>query len=315
MSGTSTPEEHRKHVRNRYIIGVLAVICIVVGLFVTPANSYRMEPGPTYELQKSVELPEPYTLEDSQGTWRALTVQAYPLNVIDEVILQLSDRKDELYKAAPADSPAGTTTEGEAMAARQISLNVALDEVSDGTGFLLLENTEGTDVPEGSRLISVDGTPPTAGPMSAGSWLVVEPDGDYTVHDVKTTSATANAGTPREHGEPLQPLEPGLDAVDTIAFDLPKVGGSSAGLVSTLAWVDVLTKGDLTQGQDIAATGTVSETGEVIPVAGVQFKLEAAAAEGVDIALVPKEYDGPIPDGLEVERVGTVQEALGVLAE
>lgn len=310
-----TPEEHRKHVRNRYLIGIFAILLIILGLFITPTNSYRMEPGPTYELKKSVTLPEPYTLQDSEGSWRALTVQAYPLKVIDEVILQLTGRKDELYKAASADGPAGTTTEGEAMAARQISLNVALDEVTDANGFLLLEGTERTDVPAGSRLISVNGAPPAEGTVEPGTWLVVEPDGDFAVHDVKSSSTTATAETPREHVEPLMPLEPGLDAVDTTAFDLPEVGGSSAGLVSTLAWVDVLTDGDLTGGRDIAATGTVTEDGKVIPVAGVQFKLESAAAEGVDITLVPKEYDGPVPDGLEVVRVGTVQEALEVLAE
>lgn len=304
----------RKHIRNRWIFGSLAVLVVVAGLLFTPSKAQRLEPGPMFDLTDSVSLPTPHDLHDTEGSWQVLTVNAFPLTVIDEVILQVTGRSDVLYRAATADE-ADAHPRDEARAARQNALNVAMDTLTNEAGLLVLEDTEGTDVPAGSRLLSVDGTAPTAGRVPAGEWFIVEPGGQYATHTVGENSATARQLDPRERDSYQVPLPEDADAVGTVAFDMGDAGGSSAGLATTLAWVDALTEGDLTGGRDIAATGAIAPDGTVVPVAGVQFKLQAAAEAKVDLVLVPAEYDGPIPEGLNVVRVANIDEALAAVAE
>lgn len=314
MAEPADPAVRRKHIRNRWIFGALAVLVIAAGLLLTPSKAQRLEPGPLFDLTDSVSLPTPHDLHDTEGSWQVLTVNAYPLTVVDEVILQFTGRSDELYRAATAGESDSHPRE-EARAARQNALNVAMDTLTNEPGLLVLEDTEGTDVPSGSRLLSVDGSAPTAGQVPAGEWFVVEPGGQYATHTVGENSATAHQLDPRERVSYQVPLPEDADAVGTVAFDMGEAGGSSAGLATTLAWVDALTEGDLTGGRDIAATGAITPDGGVVPVAGVQFKLQAAAEAQVDLVLVPAEYDGPVPEGLNVVRVANIDEALDAVAE
>lgn len=306
----------RKHIRNRYIFGALAVLIIVAGVMFTPSKAQRLEPGPMFDLAESVSLPAPYALQDTEGSWQVLTVNAYPLTVIDEVILKTTGRSSELYRAATADGAAPHPNPGdEARAARQNALNVAMDSVTDGPGLIVLRDTEGIEVPEGSRLLAVDGSAPAEGRVPAGEWFVVEPGGQFATHTVGENTVEAYSLDPRERTNYFTPLPEDADAVGTLAFDMGEAGGSSAGLVTTLAWVDALTDGDLTAGRDIAATGAIAPDGTVLPVAGVQFKLQAAADADVDLALIPAKYEGPVPEGLTVVRVANIEEALAAVAE
>jgi PDZ domain-containing protein len=66
-----------------------------------------------------------------------------------------------------------------------------------------------------------------------------------------------------------------------------EIGGPSAGLIFSLAVYDTLTPGDLTGGNEVAGTGTISEDGHVGPIGGIQQKIVAAAAAGAKVFLVP----------------------------
>ncbi len=65
------------------------------------------------------------------------------------------------------------------------------------------------------------------------------------------------------------------------------VGGPSAGLAFTLAIIDVLSEGELTNGLNIVATGTIDRDGVVGPVGGIQQKTVAAERAGADVFIVP----------------------------
>ena len=60
-------------------------------------------------------------------------------------------------------------------------------------------------------------------------------------------------------------------------LELGKVRGGSAGLVLALAYVDVLTVGDLTGHRLIAATGALGPGGSVDPVLAYDAKVDASA--------------------------------------
>lgn len=145
-------------------------------------------------------------------------------------------------------------------------------------------------------------------------------DLDAAARDVAVTLAADEAGTGAVLGVDVR------DAVRStydgaIEIDSRQVGGPSAGLAYTLGVIDLLSPGDLTGGVRVAATGTMSPDGAIGAIGGIQQKAAAARRAGVELFLVP---DSQVPGelaaarklagGVELVPVGTLQEALDVLA-
>jgi PDZ domain-containing protein len=93
--------------------------------------------------------------------------------------------------------------------------------------------------------------------------------------------------------------------------------GPSAGLAFTLGIMQKLDVADLTAGLKVAATGTMSVTGQVGAIGGIQQKTIAVRSAGASIFLVPpanyataKRYAGT---QLKVFAVSTISQALAVL--
>jgi PDZ domain-containing protein len=103
----------------------------------------------------------------------------------------------------------------------------------------------------------------------------------------------------------------------TINFGLEDVGGPSAGGMFALALIDKLTPGPLTDGKIIAGTGTMSPTGKVGPIGGIQHKLLGASKAGAKLFLAPRsncdEVVGHIPAGLTVVPVSTLGQAVAAI--
>ena len=91
------------------------------------------------------------------------------------------------------------------------------------------------------------------------------------------------------------------------------VGGPSAGTMFALGIYDTLTPGAMTGGQQIAGTGTIDPAGKVGPIGGIRQKLVGARDGGADCFLAPAdncdEVVGHVPDGLQVVRISTFDEA------
>lgn len=120
-----------------------------------------------------------------------------------------------------------------------------------------------------------------------------------------------------------------------VDIDTGRVGGPSAGLAFTLAIIDVLSVGELTNGLSVVATGTIDRDGNVGPVGGIHQKTIAAEASGADIFLVPlccdnfvdRETGEPLDtpsnyeeallhaEDMQVIGVGTLDEALAAIGE
>jgi PDZ domain-containing protein len=103
-----------------------------------------------------------------------------------------------------------------------------------------------------------------------------------------------------------------------VTIQLQNVGGPSAGMMFALGIIDKLTPGPLTGGEIIAGTGTISASGEVGPIGGVQQKMHGAVGAGASWFLVPAancdEVVGNVPSGLTVFAVETLDEALTALS-
>ncbi len=69
------------------------------------------------------------------------------------------------------------------------------------------------------------------------------------------------------------------------------VGGPSAGSAFCLAFADSLSKDEMAKGYRIAATGTVTEDGEVGEIGGLKWKIKSAIDAGIQIVFVPFEEE------------------------
>ncbi|WP_294179321.1 PDZ domain-containing protein [uncultured Schumannella sp.] len=102
-----------------------------------------------------------------------------------------------------------------------------------------------------------------------------------------------------------------------VSIQLSSVGGPSAGMMFALGIFDKLTPGELTGGEHIAGTGTIAADGTVGAIGGIEQKMYGALAAGAEWFLAPAgncdSVVGNIPDGLEVFKVATLDDALAVV--
>lgn len=93
-----------------------------------------------------------------------------------------------------------------------------------------------------------------------------------------------------------------------------EIGGPSAGMMFALGIIDKVGKIDLTKGRFIAGTGTITPTGVVGPIGGIQLKMIAARSAGATIFLAPagncSDVRGATPAGLQVVKVSTLHQAV-----
>ena len=81
---------------------------------------------------------------------------------------------------------------------------------------------------------------------------------------------------------------PATATTPEISFDLgQQIGGPSAGLVFALAIYDKITDGPLLDGRHVAGTGTITPTGKVGAIGGIQEKIAAAEKAGATAFFVP----------------------------
>lgn len=94
-----------------------------------------------------------------------------------------------------------------------------------------------------------------------------------------------------------------------------RIGGPSAGVVFALAIYDRLTPGSLTDGESVAATGTITAGGKVGSIGGVQQKILGAARDGASLFLLPRDNcegvsEVPDPDEIELVPIRTLSDAI-----
>lgn len=99
----------------------------------------------------------------------------------------------------------------------------------------------------------------------------------------------------------------------TVNLQLGDVGGPSGGLMFSLGIIDALTPGSLAGNNHVAGTGTISPSGEVGAIGGIDLKMIAAKDSGATLFLAPfgncDEVLGAIPSGLSVVAVRDLSEA------
>jgi PDZ domain-containing protein len=169
----------------------------------------------------------------------------------------------------------------------------------------------------GDVILAVEGRPVADLAALSSAMSAVRPGGTVRV-TVRRSGATRTLAAPtraREGGRALLGIR--IDPTFRTPFDVDirvgNVGGPSAGMMFALGLVDVLTPGDLTGGARIAGTGTITESGEVGAIGGVQQKIVGASNAGARWFLAPadncRDVVGHVPDGLRVVSVKDLHDA------
>jgi Lon-like protease len=101
-----------------------------------------------------------------------------------------------------------------------------------------------------------------------------------------------------------------------VKFNLSGVGGPSAGMIFAVGIIEKLTPEDLVRGRKIAGTGTITASGKVGGIGGIEEKMIGASRIGATLFIAPRENCPDIkhiPKGLKVIPVSTLTEAIEVL--
>jgi PDZ domain-containing protein len=115
----------------------------------------------------------------------------------------------------------------------------------------------------------------------------------------------------------------GIQISDEIQVDLPlkvnfhdyllHVGGPSHGAMLTLAIIDQLTPGGVTNGNSVAGTGTIDIHGQVGPIGGIHQKAFSVERSRADVFFVPEEQQKEARQGaaqLNIVAVKTIDDIL-----
>lgn len=143
--------------------------------------------------------------------------------------------------------------------------------------------------------------------------------GDPVTFDVRRDGKDLSvAVTPRDvDGTPMIGITPGAGYDFPFDVDVnvdPNIGGSSAGLIFTMAIYDTLTPGSLTGGKAVAGTGTMAADGKVGPIGGIAQKIASSRDDGAEMFLVPadncKEALGARNGDMRLVKATTFDDAL-----
>lgn len=322
----------------RWVLVVIVLLVLAGGAgfagWAVELPYFAFSPGPVGDVVANIDLADGLESFPPDGELFMLTVAAQEVNVFELLAAGLDPTVDVVRREL-IQSPDESDDE---FTRRQ----AALMDDAIGTATTVAFDRLGIDLsPDGVRITAVDPTFPAAEVLEPGDVLrevdgkpiLVPVDVLAALHDRSpgdvVTLLVERDGTGRgvdvELGSGDGDSERGFIGVrigpyfvnPPVSVDPENVGGPSAGLMYTLAMIELLSDGDLAGGRILAGTGTIATDGAVGPVGGIRQKVVAAEAAGAEVMLVPagnyEEALGAPRHHLELVPVSTVDEALAYL--
>ena len=332
---------------SRRSVASIVVFCLLLVLFVVaafvPVPYVTMSPGPTVNVLgntagKAIVSVQGHKTYPTEGQLRLTTVSVTSpgrsINLVEALRAWFDDTRavyprDVIYPPEQSAQDAEQESSVEMVSSQDTAIAAALTRL----GYKLPLHVEVLGVVKGSpaegrlevrdQIVSVNGTP---------------------VKDVRQVTRLVQAnGTSkdarfvvRRHGEEREvtvrpeqstrgPKRPVVGVSIGVGYDFPfdvsvrldeRIGGPSAGLIFALSVYDTLTPGALTGGTEVAGTGTITKSGRVGPIGGIQQKIVAAADAGAKIFLVPPSNCGSalhadVKEGeIRLVKAATLQSAI-----
>ncbi|GAB2023310.1 SepM family pheromone-processing serine protease [Pseudolactococcus yaeyamensis] len=101
-----------------------------------------------------------------------------------------------------------------------------------------------------------------------------------------------------------------VKSTPSVTIDAGAIGGPSAGMMFTLDIYSQLTGKDLTQGREIAGTGTIEKDGIIGRIGGIDKKVATASKNGAEIFLAPDDEITKEMKKIEPSAKSNYQEAV-----
>lgn len=313
-----------RDVSSRLLRRTTAFAALLVGLAsfaltLAPSGFGMTRPGPVVRLDDAVSGSAVLTASQGAGWFAFTTVEVVEVSYARALVALF--RGEELTKLSDEDgaSPAFAQMQESVETAARLALYVKTGEAIDSSGVLLVAVLAGSPADKagllpGDVLRSVDGVA-LAAPDALRAFVESNTSPASYAYDRDGVSSSVRLAPRAGKIGVLAAASYGSALDGVLAVDTKNVGGSSAGLLMTLAAIDALHEGDLTAGLRIAGTGTINSDGIVGPVAGVPLKLHAATAAGAEWFLVPSSLFAELKpaEGVRLYPVDTLLDALKLL--
>lgn len=312
-------------------MGLIFLVGVIVLAWNVPLPLVAYSPGPVTDATDSVTVEGAQTY-DTDGELVMLTVAGQDINAFEALVAAVDPSVDVLARQVvrrPDESDEEYRRRNLELMdqSAQTAISVALSRIELPqdqwavyvTGYAA-DTPAGEVLEIGDRIVALAGQRIEAAESLAdvmeGSApgdrvpLEIERDGQVLSYEVELVPREDDPDTPMI-GIYVRQLPFWVD------IDTGIVGGPSAGMMYTLAIIDVLTPGSLTGGHVVAGTGTIDIDGKVGPVGGVRQKVVAAEAAGAEYMLVPVDNlaaaeTAPRGD-MELVAVETIDDALEFL--
>lgn len=307
--------------RMKRISSTVVVLIIVAVLFLYPLDSYISQPGGAYDLAPLVEVEGG---DDTDvGTFSLMTISLSKATMASYTLAQFSNKR----KILPAENVRRVGESETEYNLRQKKLmsdsqfnaiTVAFEkadipvEVKFNGVFIMnvLEDGASDKILEaGDTIKAIDGVPLTESgefvtiisKKELGDEVELSLERDEKVLDVSVTLQEIPEGDGRIGlGVGFQE-DRTLTTKPEVIMHTSNIGGPSAGLMFTLEIMNRLLEEDLTKGYNIAGTGEMLVDGTVGRIGGADFKVMAAARDGVEIFFAP---DDDLPDEVKEMNPG-----------
>lgn len=291
-----------------------------------PECYVSLHPGPTRDTLSIVRI-QGETVTESTGALLLTTVAVdNDLGVLQWLrglfSTEISEVPRDLIYPSGADQREATQHNAALMHASQLDATIAalrhrdleVDDGFDGAEVVQLSSptaVDGDQLQPGDVIVAVDGRSTTTSGAVAAAVARHDPGGRIRL-TVEGPSGRRRVAVelienPEAPGEALLGvvLLSYLELPVDVRIDAGSIGGPSAGLMFALSIVDLLDPVDLTGGEVVAGTGTITRSGRVGPVGGIRQKFLGALSprEGpaASVFLVPRD-NLPAAQQVPVER-------------
>jgi PDZ domain-containing protein len=332
--------------RARRLLGRVLLLVGILGFLAAIASPapYVIEmPGPVFNAMGSLDGRKVIIIKgadtyETKDRFDALTVQtrgkpAFPTTWVEVFLAMLDNEK----VVVPMESvyPQGVTQEEENKITTQMMLDSQRDAIAVAlkaqgykfTSYPAVDSLRKKSPADGvlkvdDKIISVDGKPTElyediSGAVKASGGKSLE----FNIERAGKELSLSLKPVKETDGEYRIGIYVGYRYDFPVSIDvyLGDVSGPSAGLMFALSILDLMTPGDLSGGNHVAGTGTISPDGQVGQIGGIRLKMIAARNAGAKYFLAPKsnctDIVGHVPKGLIVRAVDTFDDALGVLSD
>ncbi len=317
---------------------VIALIIFLVLSFFLQANYFAVKPGTIEDLTEIISV-ENNT--NNNGKFYLVTVAQQPANlvlflntIIDPAVdliprwqVMPPDMDPEEYNDMMLQWMRDSQNLAKVIALEKVGYSIPVK--SDGVKVVdLMEDSPARNILQpGDIILELDGEKGLLAEELVENIQEKQPGESVTVtfkrNDKIFTEAILTATHPEDENkaglkiyirtlrwEPELPID--------IEIDTGKIAGPSAGLMFVLEIINQLTSDDISNGKQIAGTGTINLKEEIGPIGGVKQKIAAAEDVGADIFFVPSENIDEarlVARDIQLVEVNSLDEVLNYLKD